>query len=43
VCADRCEPVVADIRVYSGPYHFSLTYSIYLTGALSEALQPAMA
>jgi hypothetical protein len=43
VCADRCEPVIADIRVYSGLYHFSLTYSIYLTGALSEALQPAMA
>ena len=43
VCGDRCEPVIADIRVYSGLYHFSLTYSTYLTGALREALQAAMA
>jgi SGNH domain (fused to AT3 domains) len=43
VCADRCEPVIADIRVYREPYHFSSTYAAYLTGALSEALQPAMA
>jgi hypothetical protein len=43
VCADRCEPVIADIRVYNAAYHFSLTYAVYLTGALSEALQPAMA
>ena len=43
VCADRCEPVIADIRVYRERYHFSSTYAVYLTGALSEALQPAMA
>jgi hypothetical protein len=43
VCADRCEPVIADIRVYRERYHFSRTYAVYLTGALSEALQPAMA
>ena len=43
VCADRCEPVIADIRVYRENYHFSSKYAIYLTGALSEALQPAMA
>jgi hypothetical protein len=43
VCADRCEPVIADILVYFGSYHFSKTYADYLTGALSEALQPAMA
>ena len=42
VCAQRCEPVIADTLVYFGPYHFSLTYAIYLTGALTEALQPAM-
>ncbi len=43
VCADRCEPVIADIRVYRERYHFSATYAVYLAGALSEALQPAMA
>ncbi|HTQ22737.1 SGNH hydrolase domain-containing protein, partial [Mycobacterium sp.] len=42
VCADRCEPVIADIRVYRERYHFSRTYAAYLTGALNEALQPAM-
>ena len=43
VCADRCEPVIADILVYRNRYHFSATYAVYLTGTLSEALQPAMA
>jgi len=43
VCADRCEPVIADIRVFRETYHFSRTYAVYLTGALTEALQPAMA
>jgi SGNH domain (fused to AT3 domains) len=43
VCADRCAPVIADTRVYRETYHFSRTYAVYLTGALSEALQPAMA
>jgi hypothetical protein len=43
VCADSCEPVIADIRVYTNSYHFSATYAVYLTGAISESLQPAMA
>ena len=43
VCADRCEPVIADIRVYRENYHFTSAYAIYLAGALGEALQPAMA
>jgi hypothetical protein len=43
VCADKCEPVIADIRVYRNSYHFSATYADYLAGALSESLQPAMA
>ena len=42
VCADRCEPVIADIRVYRERYHLSRNYVMYLTGVLSEALQPAM-
>jgi hypothetical protein len=43
VCADKCEPVIADIRVYRNSYHFSATYAVYLRGALGESLQPAMA
>jgi hypothetical protein len=43
VCANRCEPAIADILVYERRWHFSLTYARYLTGALTEALQPAMA
>lgn len=43
VCADKCEPVIADIGVYRERYHFSSAYAVYLTGALNEALQPAMA
>ena len=42
VCADRCEPVIADMRVYSERYHFSKSYTAYLTGAVGEALQPAL-
>jgi hypothetical protein len=42
VCADRCEPVIADMRVYSHQFQLSRTYSLYLTNVLSEALQPAM-
>ena len=42
VCAEKCEPVIADIRVYRERYHFSRTYAMYLTGALGAALQPAM-
>jgi hypothetical protein len=43
VCADRCEPVIADMRVYTERYHFSKSYTTYLTGAVGEALQPALA
>jgi peptidoglycan/LPS O-acetylase OafA/YrhL len=42
-CADRCEPVIADIRVYYERFHFSKSYAAYLTGAVGEALQPALA
>ena len=43
VCADRCEPVIADIRVYQDRFHFTDSYAKYLTGAVGEALQPALA
>ena len=43
VCADRCEPVIADIRVYQDGFHFTDSYTRYLTGAVGEALQPALA
>jgi len=43
VCADRCEPVIADIRVYQDRFHFTDSYTKYLTGAVGEALQPALA
>jgi len=42
VCTDRCEPVIADIRVYSNRFHFSKAYAVYLTGAVAEALRPAL-
>jgi hypothetical protein len=42
VCADRCEPVIADIRVYQDGYHFTNSYTVYLTGAVGEALEPAL-
>jgi hypothetical protein len=43
VCADNCEPVIADMKVYREKYHFSSQYAAYLAGPLGEALQPAMA
>jgi SGNH domain (fused to AT3 domains) len=43
VCADSCEPVIADIKVYREKYHFTSAYTAYLAGAIGEALQPAMA
>lgn len=43
VCAENCEPVIADIKVYREKYHLSSAYSTYLAGALGEALKPAMA
>ena len=42
VCADRCEPVIADIRVYQDRFHFTNSYTKYLTGAVDEALRPAL-
>jgi hypothetical protein len=43
VCTDRCEPVIAGMRVYSNRFHFSKAYAVYLTGAVGEALRPALA
>jgi hypothetical protein len=42
VCAERCEPVIADIRVFNNQYHFTRMYTDYVTGALGEALRPAL-
>jgi hypothetical protein len=43
VCTDRCEPVIADMRVYSNRFHFSKAYAVYLTRVVGNALQPALA
>ncbi len=43
VCAQRCVPVAADIITYNDPYHLSKKYTDYLSGAVMEALKPAMA
>lgn len=40
ICADRCEPVIADARVFSDTYHLTMPYAVYLVGALGEALAP---
>jgi len=42
VCADRCEPVIADIRVYQDRWHFTYSYTKYLTGAVAAALRPVL-
>jgi hypothetical protein len=42
-CADRCEPVIANMRVYNERFHFGKSYATYLTGAVGEALRPALA
>jgi hypothetical protein len=42
VCAEKCEPVISDIVVYYNPYHFTKKYSDYLSGAVADALKPAM-
>ena len=42
VCAEKCEPVIADIVVYYDPWHFTKKYADYLSGAVAEALRPAM-
>jgi hypothetical protein len=42
VCAEKCEPVISDIVLFYDPYHFTKKYADYLSGALAEALKPAM-
>jgi hypothetical protein len=42
VCADRCESVIAHIRVYQDRFHFTNSYTRYLTGAVDEALRSAL-
>jgi hypothetical protein len=42
ICAARCEPVIADKRVYINEFHLTGPYAVYLTGALEEALRPAL-
>jgi hypothetical protein len=42
VCAEKCEPVISDIVVYYNPYHFTKEYADYLSGAVADALKPAM-
>jgi hypothetical protein len=42
-CADTCQPVVADTRVFGEGYNFTESYVVYLTGALEEAIKPALA
>ena len=42
VCAEKCEPVISDIVLYYDPYHFTKKYADYLSGAVAEALKPAM-
>ncbi len=43
VCAEKCQPVIADIVVYYNPFNFTTQYAEYLSGAVAEALRPAMA
>jgi SGNH domain (fused to AT3 domains) len=43
ICADRCEPVIADNRVYNDDTHLTEAYLKYLTGAVTEALQQLLA
>jgi hypothetical protein len=42
VCAEKCEPVISDMVVYYNPYHFTTKYADYLSGAMADALKPAM-
>ncbi len=42
VCAEKCEPVISDIVAYYDPYHFTRQYAVYLSGAMVDALKPAM-
>jgi hypothetical protein len=42
VWAEKCEPVISDIVVYYNPYHFTKKYADHLSGAVADALKPAM-
>ena len=42
VCAVRCEPVIANKRVYNERFNFSKSYVVYLTGAVGATLRPAL-
>jgi hypothetical protein len=42
VCADRCEPVIANTRVFKDDTHFTPAYTVYLVGALDEAVRPVL-
>lgn len=42
-CAEVCPAVIADQLVYSGRYHVTPGYAGYLSGALEEAMAPALA
>jgi hypothetical protein len=42
ICGDRCEPVIADRRVFADYSHVSASYATYLTGAMNEALQTVL-
>lgn len=39
ICADRCEPVIADRRVFNDKRHLTYQYAVFLTGALGDSLQ----
>lgn len=42
VCAERCQPIIADTVVYYDPFRFTKQYAVYLSGAVAESLTPAM-
>lgn len=42
VCAETCLPVISDIVVYYDPHHFTKKYAVFLSGAVADALKPAM-
>lgn len=42
VCADTCQPVIADTIVYYTPSRFTKEYAVYLSGAVAEALETAI-
>ena len=42
ICADTCQPVIASIRVFNDNFHLTQSYADYISGALSDALQPVL-